>query len=121
MAAILRRGGKGQPYARLKTLNAGNMNRGSKQRGTSLRNRRDMAYFGVCPFPGVQLASCPLGGYVSKTLASGNGDGTQRLNPDWREIAQRAEKETDPRKLIRLVKALCDRLEELHATKRSKE
>lgn len=38
-----------------------------------------------------------------------------RLTPDWREIAERAAAERDPRKLIRLVKALCDRLEELHS------
>jgi hypothetical protein len=39
------------------------------------------------------------------------------LTPDWREIAERASNERDPKKLIRLVKALCDRLEELHAEK----
>lgn len=59
-------------------------------------------------------------GYVSNKFDSGNGDGTQRLTPNWREIAQRAETETNPKKLIQLVKALCDRLEELHASRRPK-
>lgn len=40
----------------------------------------------------------------------------ERPRLDWREIAEKAATERDPRKLIRLVKALCDRLEELHAS-----
>ena len=32
--------------------------------------------------------------------------------PDWCEIAERASRESDPKKLIQLVRALCDRLQE---------
>ena len=32
--------------------------------------------------------------------------------PDWCQIAERAAKESDPKKLIQLVRALCDRLQE---------
>jgi hypothetical protein len=54
-----------------------------------------------------------------KPLRPGD-NGDSRLNPDWRELAERAEKETDPKKLIQLVKALCDRLEELQAIAKPK-
>jgi len=36
-----------------------------------------------------------------------------RAVPDWRRIAETAAKERNTKKLIRLVRALCDRLEEL--------
>jgi predicted Zn-dependent protease len=33
---------------------------------------------------------------------------------EWREIAERASREQDPRKLIELVQELCKKLEEAH-------
>jgi hypothetical protein len=44
---------------------------------------------------------------------NGNTYRTQFPDPDWHEIAERAANETDPKKLALLVKALCDRLDEL--------
>ena len=37
--------------------------------------------------------------------------------PDWCEIAERASRESDPKKLIQLVRALCDRLQEAELRK----
>jgi hypothetical protein len=39
--------------------------------------------------------------------------------PDWCEIAERASRESDPKKLIQLVRALCDRLQEAELKRRS--
>jgi hypothetical protein len=38
--------------------------------------------------------------------------------PDWCQIAERAAQESDPKKLIQLVRALCDRLQEAENRKR---
>ena len=38
---------------------------------------------------------------------------TQFPDPDWHQIAEKAADEKDPKKLAFLIKALCDRLEEL--------
>jgi hypothetical protein len=38
--------------------------------------------------------------------------------PDWCEIAERASKESDPKKLIQLVRALCDRLQQSEQRKK---
>lgn len=38
--------------------------------------------------------------------------------PDWCEIAERASRESDPKKLIQLVRALCDRLQEAELKRR---
>ena len=38
---------------------------------------------------------------------------TKFPEPNWHEIAERAAVEKDPQKLARLVKALCDRLDEM--------
>jgi len=38
---------------------------------------------------------------------------TRFPEPDWHEIAEQASSEADPKKLASLIKALCDRLEEL--------
>jgi hypothetical protein len=43
-------------------------------------------------------------------------DKSARPVPDWRRIAETAAKERNTKKLIRLVRALCDRLEELEQT-----
>lgn len=40
--------------------------------------------------------------------------------PDWCEIAERASRESDPKKLIQLVRALCDRLQETELRKRKR-
>lgn len=37
--------------------------------------------------------------------------------PDWCLIAERAAQESDPKKLIQLVRALCDRLQEAELRK----
>jgi hypothetical protein len=42
---------------------------------------------------------------------------TQFPDPDWHQIAERAADEKDPKKLAFLIKALCDRLEELRQSK----
>ncbi len=44
---------------------------------------------------------------------SGSTYRTQFPDPDWHKIAERASSETDCKKLALLVKALCDRLDEL--------
>ena len=49
-------------------------------------------------------------------MAPSNGD---LEVPDWCEIAERASRESDPKKLIQLVRALCDRLQEVELRKRS--
>lgn len=40
--------------------------------------------------------------------------------PDWCQIAERAAQESDPKKLIQLVRALCDRLQEAENRKRKR-
>lgn len=40
--------------------------------------------------------------------------------PDWCKIAERAAQESDPKKLIQLVRALCDRLQEAENRKRKR-
>ena len=45
-------------------------------------------------------------------------DKNSRPVPDWRRIAETAAKERNNKKLIRLVRALCDQLEELQQTER---
>jgi hypothetical protein len=52
---------------------------------------------------------------------NGNSYRTQFPDPDWHAIAERASAETDPKKLALLVKALCDRLDELRQVKFSDE
>ena len=47
----------------------------------------------------------------------GNSYHTQFPDPDWHQIAERAADEKDPKKLAFLIKALCDRLEELRQSK----
>ena len=37
--------------------------------------------------------------------------------PDWCQIAERAAQESDPKKLIQLVRALCDRLQQAEERK----
>jgi hypothetical protein len=49
------------------------------------------------------------------SMAGGNSDAQI---PDWCEIAERASRESDPKKLIQLVRALCDRLQEAELKKR---
>lgn len=49
----------------------------------------------------------------SRMLDDGNSYRTQFPDPDWHQIAERAADEKDPKKLAFLIKALCDRLEEL--------
>jgi hypothetical protein len=48
-------------------------------------------------------------------------DGTPKnLSPaSWREIAEKASKETDPKRLSELVTQLCERLEEEQRTKKA--
>lgn len=41
------------------------------------------------------------------------------VEPDWRRLAERASTEQDHAKLLQLVQALCDRLEELQTLDRS--
>jgi hypothetical protein len=41
----------------------------------------------------------------------------ERDVPDWCRIAERAAQESDPKKLIQLVRALCDRLQKAEAAK----
>lgn len=54
---------------------------------------------------------------VAKMADTANSYRTQFPDPDWHEIAERAAGETDPKKLALLVKALCDRLDELKRLK----
>ena len=48
---------------------------------------------------------------------TGNSYRTQFPDPDWHAIAERAATETDPKKLALLIKALCDRLDQLQHDK----
>lgn len=41
--------------------------------------------------------------------------------PDWCLIAERAAQESDPKKLIQLVRALCDRLQEAELKKKKRQ
>jgi len=50
-------------------------------------------------------------------IPKGNSYHTQFPDPDWHQIAERAADEKDPKKLAFLIKALCDRLEELRQSK----
>lgn len=43
---------------------------------------------------------------------------TKFPEPDWHEIAEQAASEADPKKLASLIKALCDRLEEMQRSRR---
>jgi hypothetical protein len=47
----------------------------------------------------------------------GNSYRPQLPEPDWHKIAERASEESDPKKLVQLVQALCDRLEELQRSR----
>jgi hypothetical protein len=40
--------------------------------------------------------------------------------PDWCKIAEKAAKESDPKKLVQLVRALCDRLQEAELRKKKR-
>ena len=42
---------------------------------------------------------------------------TKFPEPNWHEIAEKAASEADPKKLAFLIKALCDRLEQLQRTR----
>ena len=53
----------------------------------------------------------------STTMQKPNSYHTQFPDPDWHQIAERAADEKDPKKLAFLIKALCDRLEELRQSK----
>ena len=44
---------------------------------------------------------------------TGSSYHTQFPDPDWHAIAERAAAETEPKKLALLIKALCDRLDQL--------
>jgi len=50
-------------------------------------------------------------------IPKGNSYHTQFPDPDWHQIAERAADEKDPKRLAFLIKALCDRLEELRQSK----
>jgi hypothetical protein len=49
----------------------------------------------------------------------GNSYRTQYPEPDWHQLAEQASQESDPRKLSHLIKALCDRLQELQTARRA--
>jgi hypothetical protein len=53
----------------------------------------------------------------SRMIQKGNSYRTQFPDPDWHKIAERAADEKDPKKLALLIKALCDRLEEIRQSK----
>lgn len=42
---------------------------------------------------------------------------TKFPEPDWHEIAEKASTEADPKKLAFLIKALCDRLDQLQRSR----
>ena len=42
---------------------------------------------------------------------------TKFPEPNWHEIAEKAASEADPKKLAFLIKALCDRLEQLQRSR----
>ena len=50
-------------------------------------------------------------------MTNSNGDAHV---PDWCGIAERAARESDPKKLIQLVRALCDRLQDAELKKRER-
>jgi hypothetical protein len=47
----------------------------------------------------------------------GNSYRTKFPEPDWHEIAEKAASEADPKKLAFLIKALCDRLDQLQRSR----
>ena len=53
----------------------------------------------------------------SRMIENANTYRTQFPDPDWHQIAERAANEKDPKKLAFLIKALCDRLEELRQSR----
>ena len=53
----------------------------------------------------------------STTMQKPSSYHSQFPDPDWHQIAERAADEKDPKKLAFLIKALCDRLEELRQSK----
>jgi len=48
----------------------------------------------------------------------GNAYRTKFPEPDWHQIAEQANQESDPKKLAHLIQALCDRLEELQKARK---
>lgn len=71
-------------------------------------------------FQGEQPIATPYpdpGNEGSTTMQKPNSYHTQFPDPDWHQIAERAADEKDPKKLAFLIKALCDRLEELRQSK----
>lgn len=60
-----------------------------------------------------QLTLCPNQEEGSRMIEKATTYRTQFPDPDWHQIAERAADEKDPKKLAFLIKALCDRLEEL--------
>jgi hypothetical protein len=69
------------------------------------------------PFQEEQRLSAHTGDEGSRMIPKGNSYHTQFPDPDWHQIAERAASEKDPKKLAFLIKALCDRLEELRQSK----
>jgi len=64
-----------------------------------------------------QVSAGPSSGQASSMEENVNAYRTQFPDPDWHQIAERAADEKDPKKLAFLIKALCDRLEELRQSK----
>jgi hypothetical protein len=50
---------------------------------------------------------------------NGKPSSTSSDSTDWRQIAEKASEEADPKKLSELVKQLCDRLDEIEHQKKS--
>jgi len=69
------------------------------------------------PFQGEQRLTPDPRDEGSRMIPTGNSYHTQFPDPDWHQIAERAADEKDPKKLAFLIKALCDRLEELRQSK----
>jgi hypothetical protein len=59
-----------------------------------------------------------LEGFQWRCRMASNSNARLSQAPDWCDIAERAAKESDPKKLIQLVRALCDRLQEAERMKK---
>jgi len=64
-----------------------------------------------------QVSVTPSSEKATSTDQNINSYHTQFPDPDWHQIAEKAADEKDPKKLAFLIKALCDRLEELRQAK----
>jgi len=94
----------------------------SASSGDESANGAHIRFNEAAPDPNVirgeqQVSASPSSEKATSMDQNVNSYHTQFPDPDWHQIAEKAADEKDPKKLAFLIKALCDRLEELRQSK----